>query len=486
VCFTGILSNFQSDNVSFVDAPISDIMIPNVERSIEGDNLLVSNGINLGCIDQCTVKIRKTDSSNILAFKFSPSLLQKILSTWIACGHFGIKARKSKVKSNLMVDANVVITSKVSDPSKGMVEWIDQESKPFDCISLKSFTPKNQLKKIKYTFDLTLCDDIFDILLGHNIIKLSGHKVIPSLQDLEGRVYCKWHNSFDHSTSNCNAFCLVIQSVIVKGQLRFAYIHKYDLLSPIDHDDKILSNRQSQINSCKIEDLNVQNASSVISEDTLSTGGHKKITHMVHDRLETNRLISKFSAFKSVAPTGQTGVTPVTLIYTRPIRPVGHTSQTGLHNQVRQVSTEKVYTLESSHDHGTKGGDGHDKCKGKKSKLTFNELMVKYMKMRDTRIASQPSSVKPSRSPSRRKSKKWNCQGNMSHTLMPYPPMVLITSMPYGPSPTSFHPYPSWSWYGTWAQPLSYYAPCHFENATPKRPQPHVKSHFDETNQPIF
>jgi hypothetical protein len=75
------------------------------------------------------VKIRKADSSNILAFKFSPSLLPKVLSTWIACGHFRNKARKSKVKSNLMVDANVVITSKVSDlkdPSKGMVEWIYQ------------------------------------------------------------------------------------------------------------------------------------------------------------------------------------------------------------------------------------------------------------------------------------------------------------------------------------------------------------------------
>jgi hypothetical protein len=184
VYFTSILSNSQSDHVSFVDAPISDIMIPNVERLIEGDNLLVSNEINSGCIDQCTVKIRKADSSNILVFKFSPSLLPKVLSTWIACGHSGIKARKSKVESNLMSGGNVVITSKVSDPndpSKCMVEWIDQESEPFDCISLKSFTPKNRLKKIKYTFDLTLCDDIFDILLGHNIIKLSGHRLIPSL-----------------------------------------------------------------------------------------------------------------------------------------------------------------------------------------------------------------------------------------------------------------------------------------------------------------
>jgi hypothetical protein len=277
VCFTSILSNFQSNHVSFVDAPISDIMIPNVERLIEGDNLLVSNKINSGCIGQCTVKIRKADSSNILALKFFPSLLPKVLSTWIACGHSEIKTRKPKVKSILIVDANVDITSKVSgpkDPSKDMAEWIDQKSEPFACIALK-LIPKNQLKKIKYTFDLTLCDDIFEVLLKHVVIKLPSHKVIPSPHDLEGRVYCKWHNSFDHSTSSCNAFCLVIQSAIDIGRLRFMYLCKdYQLIS-IDHDDKILSNRQSQANSCKIKNLNVQNASSVISEDTLSIGGIK-------------------------------------------------------------------------------------------------------------------------------------------------------------------------------------------------------------------
>jgi hypothetical protein len=46
-----------------------------------------------------------------------------------------------------------------------------------------------------------------------------------------------------------------------------------DQLTLIDHDDKILSNRQSQADSCKIKDLNVQNAFLVISEDTLGTGG---------------------------------------------------------------------------------------------------------------------------------------------------------------------------------------------------------------------
>jgi hypothetical protein len=74
------------------------------------------------------VKIRKANDSNILAFKLSPSLLPKVLSTWIACGHSRIKTRKPKVKSNLIADVDVVITSKASgpkNPSKGMTEWIE-------------------------------------------------------------------------------------------------------------------------------------------------------------------------------------------------------------------------------------------------------------------------------------------------------------------------------------------------------------------------
>jgi hypothetical protein len=157
VCFTSILSNSQSDHISLVDASINNIIMHNVEGSIKGDNLLVSNKTSSDGIDQCTVKIRKADGSNILVFKLSPSLLPKVLSTWIACGHYGIKTRKPKVKSNLIVDADIVITSKASgpkNPSKGMTKWIGQKSEPFVCSALKSFIPKNQLKKIKYTFDV--------------------------------------------------------------------------------------------------------------------------------------------------------------------------------------------------------------------------------------------------------------------------------------------------------------------------------------------
>jgi hypothetical protein len=99
VCFTNILSNSQSDQISLVDASINNTIMHNVERSIERDNLLVSNKMSSDCLGQCTMKIRMADGSNIVAFMLSPSLLPKVLFTWIACSHSGIKDRKPKLKT---------------------------------------------------------------------------------------------------------------------------------------------------------------------------------------------------------------------------------------------------------------------------------------------------------------------------------------------------------------------------------------------------
>ena len=38
---------------------------------------------------------------------------------------------------------------------------------------LKSFPHKHQLEKVKYSFDLTLCNDLFGILLEKNLIILN-------------------------------------------------------------------------------------------------------------------------------------------------------------------------------------------------------------------------------------------------------------------------------------------------------------------------
>jgi hypothetical protein len=68
---------------------------------------------------------------------------------------------------------------------KGIVQWVDEKSELFVCLDLKPCPQKHRLEKIKYTFDLTLCDNLFDILLENNFIKLFDHKVSLSPPKLE-------------------------------------------------------------------------------------------------------------------------------------------------------------------------------------------------------------------------------------------------------------------------------------------------------------
>jgi hypothetical protein len=61
-----------------------------------------------------------------------------------------------------------------------------------------------QKGKVKFTFNNVKCDKIFDELLKHGNIKLSH--TIPPVEELKGRVYCKWHDSFFHDTNDCDVF----------------------------------------------------------------------------------------------------------------------------------------------------------------------------------------------------------------------------------------------------------------------------------------
>src|SRR6185369_6469351 len=152
------------------------------------------------------------------------------------CGHFGIKGKKPKSKSIVKSDDDIVISSKALDTrstKKGIAEWINDKSKPFVSSALKPSPQKRLLEKIKYTFDLTLCDGLFDILLEKNFIKLFGHKVLLSSLDAKERDYCKLHNSFNHSIQNCNMFRQIIQSAINSGRLKFAHEQENDQLKSI-------------------------------------------------------------------------------------------------------------------------------------------------------------------------------------------------------------------------------------------------------------
>ena len=75
--------------------------------------------------------------------------------------------------------------------------------KPCNCGSLKPIQ-KNRQDNIKFTFDVSKCDHIFDKLNRLGYIKLS--RAIMPLDQLKRNAYCKWHNSFSHATNDCNVF----------------------------------------------------------------------------------------------------------------------------------------------------------------------------------------------------------------------------------------------------------------------------------------
>jgi hypothetical protein len=85
--------------------------------------------------------------------------------------------------------------------------------------SVCSHPHSTQKEKFEFTFNIAKCDKIFDELLKHGNIKLSH--IIPPVEELKGRIYCKWHGSFLHNTNDCAVFRWQIQSAINEGRLRF-------------------------------------------------------------------------------------------------------------------------------------------------------------------------------------------------------------------------------------------------------------------------
>jgi hypothetical protein len=62
-------------------------------------------------------------------------------------------------------------------------------------------------------------EQIFDLLLKEKQLKFPEGCKIPTAQELQGRSYCKWHNSFTHGTGDCKELWRQIQSAIEQGQL---------------------------------------------------------------------------------------------------------------------------------------------------------------------------------------------------------------------------------------------------------------------------
>ena len=89
------------------------------------------NRRDLKGVSRCSMRIRKAKNSNVLIFKFEPSLLPKFLSSLFACGDLKYKRMKPMLKCSKKADGKTLINYKAScqkTTSKCMPEWVDEQS----------------------------------------------------------------------------------------------------------------------------------------------------------------------------------------------------------------------------------------------------------------------------------------------------------------------------------------------------------------------
>ncbi|CAL2239197.1 unnamed protein product [Prunus armeniaca] len=96
----------------------------------------------------------------------------------------------------------------LTKPPKG------QKSPPFT----RGFVPNKPTQNKVYSFDLTKVDALFDEMLLQKAIE-TPHK-LSKPEELKGKQYCRWHNSWNHSTNSCVVFRDVIQGRITAGRLK--------------------------------------------------------------------------------------------------------------------------------------------------------------------------------------------------------------------------------------------------------------------------
>jgi hypothetical protein len=74
-------------------------------------------------------------------------------------------------------------------------------------------------EEVKYMFDVSKCDKLFDILVQGGVIRLKVGHTIPPTELLAKKRYCKWHDSYSHTTNEFNYFHQQVQSTLNDGRL---------------------------------------------------------------------------------------------------------------------------------------------------------------------------------------------------------------------------------------------------------------------------
>jgi hypothetical protein len=107
------------------------------------------------------------------------------------------RAKSSRFRDSSNKDKDkhhVNFMDKEADDEEGNEIYVaEQAEKPSDKPILCSFLKPNGgwREEMRYTFDMSKCDRLFDLLLQEGVIRLTDGHVIPNADILAKKTYCK-------------------------------------------------------------------------------------------------------------------------------------------------------------------------------------------------------------------------------------------------------------------------------------------------------
>ncbi|KAK2422316.1 hypothetical protein QL285_032860 [Trifolium repens] len=145
------------------------------------------------------------------------------------------KARNSKYHKKEKVayvethDSDQEYDISYEDVEQGEIDLAElKPGPPYTCKLLKPSNGKNYVEPKNdkyvsktYTFDITKCDEIFDLLVTDGQIVVPKGVKIPPLEMRKKRGYCKYHDFLGHRTSQCVLFRDLVQKALNEGRLKF-------------------------------------------------------------------------------------------------------------------------------------------------------------------------------------------------------------------------------------------------------------------------
>ncbi|XP_058733315.1 uncharacterized protein LOC131604916 [Vicia villosa] len=144
--------------------------------------------------------------------------------------HTKAKAKKEKVAYVDYDDTYPIYEADYISPTEAEIYLAEMKPGPaYECKSLFPSKGKNvsvdnnsKFPAKTYTFDISKCEEIFDVLVKDGQILVPPNAKLPPLEQRQKKGFCKYHNYLGHSTSRCFLFRDLVQKSLHEGRLKFA------------------------------------------------------------------------------------------------------------------------------------------------------------------------------------------------------------------------------------------------------------------------